>query len=101
MNEGKIKYILNENGLEHPSPQFTNRLTHLVVHSYKRNYQAVYKKDERLGKVILVILVGSNLLMLYLLNPFSLQPMVLLYMSVFVLATWGSIGLVKKMKYLR
>lgn len=101
MNEEKIKYILNENGLEHPSPQFTDRLTHLVVHSYKRNYEAVYKKDERLGKGILIILVGCNLLMLYMLNPFSIQPMFFLYMSGFVLGTWGGIWLVKKMKYLR
>jgi len=92
----KLKRLLKEAGTEEPSLKFSDRLTHLVVHSYKRKYATIYKKEERLGKAILLVLVGSNLLVFYKLSPFSVQPFLFICLAIFLLIFCFCIWMLKR-----
>jgi hypothetical protein len=101
MNKNKIEEkllikILKERGLEKPSDQFSNELTQLLVSSYKKNQVAEHGVGKWLGKFILSVLVFLNLLFFYYLNPFSVQPVLFMSLTAFVLGFWILIVLVKK-----
>jgi hypothetical protein len=94
--EEELIRILKESGLEKPSGQFSDLLTQMIVQRYKRNAAMEYKAEKWLGKFILSVLVFFNLLFLYYLNPFSVQPEFFISVVAFVLGLWGLIGLIKK-----
>ncbi|WP_199121527.1 hypothetical protein [Pedobacter sp. ASV28] len=61
-----------------PSAQYSSNLLHVAMASYRVSYRTKYKKEERLGKIIIGILIFFNLMMLYLLKPFTINPAILL-----------------------
>jgi len=67
-----------------PSAEFSDKLLHQSMTSYRISYSAKYRKEERLGKVIIVILIFFNLMMLYVLNPFDMPHAVLLGLLAFI-----------------
>src|SRR5688572_25289253 len=95
VNEEELIALLKESELEKPSEEFSNRLSHMVVQGYKKPV-IKYKAEKWLGKFILSVLIFFNLLFLYYLNPFSVQPEIFIPVSAFVLGLWGLIGLLKK-----
>jgi hypothetical protein len=95
INEEELIALIKESELEKPTEEFSNRLSHIVVQGYKRPVTE-YKAEKWLGKFILSVLVFFNLLFLYYLNPFSVQPEFFLSVAAFVVGLWGLIGLIKK-----
>jgi hypothetical protein len=66
--EEAVKVLLQEHGLQHPSAQFSDTLTRLVVAHYSPPPVEAYPAGAWLGKVILWGLAGSLLLLLLLLT---------------------------------
>lgn len=96
INDKELMTILKESGLEKPTNEFSDRLCYAIVQGYKKNPVVEYKAEKWLGKFILSVLVFFNLLFLYYLNPFSVQPEFFLSVAAFVIGLWGLIGLIKK-----
>lgn len=96
INEKELIALLKENGLEKPTEEFSKRLSYVIIQRYKQNQAMEYKAEKWLGKFILSVLIFFNLLFLYYLNPFSVQPEFSISVSAFVLGLWGLIGLVRK-----
>ena len=63
-----LKRVLKQYGTTPPSEQFAARLKHMVVTSYKLSYSRRYRKEERLGKWIIGILILSCVLILLEMN---------------------------------
>ncbi|WP_276088303.1 hypothetical protein [Pedobacter sp. JY14-1] len=61
--------LLREHGSVKPDEGFSRRLLHTVVNSYKLSYKTVYRKEERMGKWIIGVLIASALLIFYELHP--------------------------------
>lgn len=80
--------VLNKELMDVPSKEFSDKLLQASMTSYKVSYAIKYRKQERLGKGIMLILVFFNLMMLYLLNPLDLSPVA----SFSFLATGVAIG---------
>ena len=98
IEDDKLVTFLKDRGLDKPSANFAYRLKHNIVEQFKRNYAVEYKKEERLGKCIIAVLVFFNLLMLYYLNPFSIQPMISISVAAFILGLVTLIIIIKKNK---
>lgn len=98
INEKEVIAILKESGIEKPTKEFSDRLSYAIVQGYKKNPVVEYKAEKWLGKFILSVLVFFNLLFLYYLNPFSIQPGFFLSVAAFVIGLWGLIGLVRKIQ---
>ena len=102
MNKNKVEEdliaILKEDGMEKPSSQFSIHLTQSVVRKYGGCRPAEFKAAKWLGKAILSVLVFFNLLFLYFLNPFSVQPVLFIAVAAFVLGLWVLIGLISKIQ---
>jgi len=81
--------LLNRELMDVPSSEFSDKLLHSSIASYKVSYRIKYLKQERLGKIIMLVLIFFNLMMLHILNPLKLSTIV----SFFFLATAVSIGL--------
>lgn len=81
--------LINKELMDVPSAEFSDQLCHVSMTSYKVSYSVKYRKQERLGKIIMLVLVFFNLMMLYRLNPFNLSPVV----SLSFLATGVAIGI--------
>ncbi|MBX3239808.1 MAG: hypothetical protein KIT80_21165 [Chitinophagaceae bacterium] len=96
INEKELTTLLKESGLEKPTEEFSKRLSYMVTQRYKQNPAMEYKAEKWLGRFILSVLIFFNLLFLYYLNPFSIQPEFFISVSAFVLGFWGLIGLVRK-----
>lgn len=84
MEPDGLARLMKEEALDIPSEQLSERLLQLAMNSYQRRYSTTYKKEERLGKSILAILVSLNLWMLYLLKPFAIHPTLLVGVMAFV-----------------
>lgn len=95
-NEKELVTILNERGLEKPTEAFSKRLAYIVVHSHERPSATEYKAEKWLGKFILSVLVFFNLLFLYYLNPFSIQPELFISVAAFVVGLGVLIVLVRR-----
>lgn len=86
----KIKYddqlasLFTQELMDLPSAEFSDKLLHVSMTSYKISYSTKYRKEERLGKIIIIILIFFNLMMLYILNPFGMHDAVLLSLLAFV-----------------
>lgn len=98
-NEEELVALLKENGLEEPTEEFSKRLSYAVMQRYGQNPAVEFKAEKWLGKFILSVLIFFNLLFLYYLNPFSVQPAFSISVSAFVLGLWGLIGLVRKIRH--
>lgn len=59
-----LKRVLKRYGTTPPSEQFAARLKNRVVTSYKISYSRRYRKEERLGKWIIGVLILSCVLIL-------------------------------------
>lgn len=57
-----------------PSAEFSEKLLHAAMTSYRISYSTKYRKEERLGKVILGTLIFFNVMMFYRLNLFDITP---------------------------
>lgn len=66
--------LLKEELMDVPSAHFSDKLLHAAMTSYRISYGEKYKKEEWLGKAIMLILIFFNLMMLYLLKPFTVEP---------------------------
>jgi len=64
-----LKELLKEHGAIVPSEGFSLRLMNAVVASYKFSYSKQYRKQERLGKWIILVLVACSLLVFVELKP--------------------------------
>lgn len=73
-----LKEFLKEHGTLTPSEGFSLRLINAVVTNYKFSYSRHYRKQERLGKWIIGVLVACSLLIFI-----NLQPSVLVLEMVF------------------
>jgi len=69
-----LKCLLQQNVMDTPTADFSDKLLHASMASYRVSYSKKYQKEERLGKVILVILISFNLMMLIKLRPFGVDP---------------------------
>jgi|GEM_PF-1369490 len=78
--------LIREAGLDEPGTAFAGRLTQRVVQNYRRNNAVTYKKQERVGKYILLTLIALNILMVVKLNPLSKQPVLTMAIGGFILA---------------
>lgn len=94
--EDRLRKILQKDGLEHPSEQFSSQLTRLVVQTYEKKQVEELKIGKWLGKTILTILLSFNLLFLIYLINFSVQPLLIFSLGAFVLGLWVLLGLLKK-----
>ena len=63
-----LKRVLKQYGTTPPSAQFAARLKHMVVTSYTISYSRRYRKEERLGKWIIGVLILSCVLILMEMN---------------------------------
>jgi len=98
IQEDRLRQLVKEAGLEEPSAEFSRRLTHQVVtgHAYRRNPAVDYKKQEWLGKAIILVLVALNGLMLLKLDPFQAQPVLCWATGSFILAFFCVVVWLKK-----
>ncbi|MBT2564710.1 hypothetical protein J7E50_19435 [Pedobacter sp. ISL-68] len=64
-----LKELLKEHGAIAPSEGFSLRLMNAVVTSYKFSYSKQYRKQERLGKWIILVLIACSLLIFVELKP--------------------------------
>lgn len=64
-----LKELIKEHGAFLPSEEFSLRLMNAVVTSYKFSYSKQYRKQERLGKWIILVLIGCSLLIFVELKP--------------------------------
>ena len=90
--------LLKESGLEKPSELFSERLTYRVVHPQRRQFATETKAEKWLGKFILSVLVFFNLLFLYYLNPFTIQPGLFISVAAFVVGLWVLVGLARRLQ---
>lgn len=90
--------LLKESGLEEPSKLFSERLTYMVVHHQGRQLATETKAEKWLGKFILSVLVFFNVLFLYYLNPFSIQPGLFISVAAFVVGLWVLIVLARRLQ---
>ncbi|WP_212003773.1 hypothetical protein [Chitinophaga sp. HK235] len=88
--------IMQEKGLDTCPEGLSARLTEMTVRSYKRNYSAMYKKEEWPGKIILAILLLLNGWMLYVLG--HLHPVLIAGIVAFAISTFVLIRLNKSMQ---
>jgi hypothetical protein len=88
--------ILQKYGAEQASVQFSKRLKYITFQRYKVKYSVVYKREERLGKWIITVLILSCLLILYQMNPFHLTAGIMISCSAFVLGLFMVILVLKK-----
>lgn len=65
--------LLKPELMDVPSAEFSDKLLHASMTSYRLSYDTKYRKEERLGKVIIVLLIFFNLMMLYLLKPLAIN----------------------------
>lgn len=84
LQDDRLITMLKKSELDKPLDRFSERLIYMVVNSYKQSYANKYKKEEWLGKCILAILIFFNLLMLYFLNPFNIEPVLSISISGFI-----------------
>ena len=77
--------LLKKEMVDVPSAQFSDKLLHALLTNYRVSYSTKYQKEERLGKIIIVILIFLNLMMLYLLKPFNINATWLLVAMSFVI----------------
>ncbi|MBC8153790.1 MAG: hypothetical protein H7Z72_12840 [Bacteroidetes bacterium] len=63
-----LKRVLTHYGTTSSSEQFSARLKHMVVTRYKISYSRRYRKEERLGKWIISVLILSCVLILLEMN---------------------------------
>lgn len=77
-NADQLTSLLKPELLDTPSVAFSDKLLHASITSYRMSYSTKYKKEERLGKMIMLVLLFFNLMMLYILNPFAMHHTVLL-----------------------
>ena len=96
-DEKELLDLLKETGLDTPDPGFSQRLSQLVVQSYRRNAVVETRTEKWLGKIILSVLVIFNLAFLYYLNPFSIDASLFTAIAAFVAGFWILIALVKKL----
>lgn len=96
ITEKKLAMILKEEGLERPSDQFSDQLTHSVLRKYEGRRLEEFKVSEWVGKLILGVLVSFNIIFLFYLIPFSIQPVLITSLVAFILGLWGLIGLIKR-----
>jgi len=73
-----LKSLLQQNLMDTPPADFSDRLLHASMASYRVSYSKKYQKEERLGKSILVILISFNLMMLVKLRPFGVDPVLVI-----------------------
>ncbi|MCX2452045.1 hypothetical protein OQX61_12305 [Pedobacter sp. PLR] len=66
--------LVKEELMDVPSAEFSDKLLHASMTSYRISYSTRYRKEERLGKAILVILIFFNVMMFYRLNLFDINP---------------------------
>lgn len=95
MNREKMKKndpladLLKQELLNVPSAKFTDQLLHASVTSYRVSYSKKYKKEERLGKAIIAVLIFCNLMMLVKLKPFGAETALLIGVLGFVIVLFG------------
>ncbi|RBL91249.1 hypothetical protein [Chitinophaga flava] len=90
--------IMQEKGLDTCPEGLSARLTEMTVRSYKRNYSAIYKREEWPGKIILAILLLLNSWMLYVLVPGHVHPVLIAGLVGFIIATFVLIRLNKSLQ---
>lgn len=104
-NADPLTSLFTQEQLDMPTAEFSDRLLHVSMTSYKMSYSTKYRKEERLGKFIIVMLIFFNLMMLYMLNPFGMHNAVLLSLLAFLVGVaillWMSINnsLFQAMRY--
>lgn len=66
--------VITKELMDVPSSEFSAKLLQTSIASYKVSYSIKYRKEERLGKIIMLVLIFFNLMTLYILNPLNLTP---------------------------
>lgn len=77
----QLKELLKQHGTETPSAGFSLRLMNAVTTSYKLSYSKKYRKQEKLGKWIIGVLIPCSVSVFIKLEP-SIQVLALV-LSVF------------------
>lgn len=98
LSEDEFAGILKQQGLDVSSEQFAEHLSRVVMQKYKHRRPAAYKVRGWVGKYIIGLLVLFNLLFLYYLNPFSVQPVITISALAFVIGFWFLIPLMTQRK---
>jgi len=98
IQEDRLRQLVKEAGLEESSAEFSRRLAHQVLtsHAYRRNSTSDYKKQEWMGKAIILVLVALNGFMLLKLDPFQTQPVLCWAIGGFILAFFCVVVWIKK-----
>lgn len=96
-DEKELTDLLKERGLDTPDPGFSQRLSQMVVQSYRRNAVVETQTEKWLGKIILCVLVIFNLAFLFYLDPFSVDVVLFSATIAFVAGLWILIVLAKKL----
>lgn len=94
--EENLRKILKEDGLEKPSDHFSAQLTHTILQKYQKSKREELKISTWLGPAVLVVLVSFNVMFLFYLIPFSIQPVLITTVVAFILGLWALIALIKK-----
>ena len=68
-NIDPLKELVKKHGILIPPEEFSSRLMNAVVTRYKFNYSKQYRKQERLGKWIIAVLVTCSMLIFINLRP--------------------------------
>jgi len=88
-NIDPLAELLKQELLDAPSAKFSDQLLHASMTSYRISYSKRYQKEERLGKVILAVLIFFNLMILVELNPFGADSALLIGVLASVLLVFG------------
>lgn len=70
--------LLKKELVDEPSAEFSDKLLHVSMTSYRISYSKKYRREELPGKVIIAILISFNIMMLAKLNAFNINPTLLL-----------------------
>ncbi|WP_316757606.1 hypothetical protein [Pedobacter aquatilis] len=76
-NIDTLKKLIQNHGIIRPSEGFSERLKNVVITRYCLSYSRTYRKQEWLGKAIIIILIASALAIFLELKP-SLNTMAMI-----------------------
>jgi hypothetical protein len=90
-NIDPLKALLQPELMDQPTAKLSDHLLHASMTSYRVSYSKKYRKEERLGKAIIAVLIFFNLMMLVKLNPFGTNPILLsgILTSVILIVGYG------------
>lgn len=74
-NADPLSGLLKSGLMESPSADFSAKLLQASMDSYRISYSRKYRKEEKLGKAIIGVLLFFNLMLLFKLIPLDIFPL--------------------------